>query len=104
MKILIIEDEKLLADSIGALLTQRGFSVEIVYDGEAGAQYAELGVLSGGDRRGAGIPGGAEPGGGPHGGGQRPGAELTPRTHNKRPGGGGAGGGAAPGGGGRGGD
>ena len=44
MKILIIEDEKLLADSIGALLTQRGFSVEIVYDGEAGAQYAELGV------------------------------------------------------------
>ena len=35
MKILIIEDEKLLADSIGALLTQRGFSVEIVYDGKA---------------------------------------------------------------------
>lgn len=44
MKILIIEDEKLLADSIGALLSQKGFSVEIVYDGEAGAQYAELGI------------------------------------------------------------
>ena len=44
MKILIIEDEKLLADSVGSFLTQKGFSVEIVYDGEAGAQYAELGV------------------------------------------------------------
>ena len=44
MKILIIEDEKLLADSIGALLEGKGFEVEMVYDGETGAQYAELGV------------------------------------------------------------
>lgn len=44
MKILIIEDEKLLADSIGELLRGKGFDVEIVYDGESGAQYAELGV------------------------------------------------------------
>ena len=44
MKILIIEDEKLLADTIGALLRHKGFDVEIVYDGESGAQYAELGV------------------------------------------------------------
>lgn len=44
MKILIIEDEKLLADSIGELLKGKGFDVEIVYDGETGAQYAELGV------------------------------------------------------------
>nr|WP_297283676.1 response regulator transcription factor [uncultured Agathobaculum sp.] len=44
MKILIIEDEKLLADSIGELLRGKGFGVEIVYDGESGAQYAELGV------------------------------------------------------------
>lgn len=44
MKILIIEDEKLLADSIGELLRGKGFEVEIVYDGESGAQYAELGV------------------------------------------------------------
>lgn len=44
MKILIIEDEKLLADSIGELLRGKGFDVEIVYDGENGAQYAELGV------------------------------------------------------------
>lgn len=44
MKILIIEDEKLLANSIGELLRGKGFEVEIVYDGESGAQYAELGV------------------------------------------------------------
>jgi len=44
LKILIIEDEKLLADSLCELLRKKGFSVEAVYDGEAGAQYAELGV------------------------------------------------------------
>jgi DNA-binding response OmpR family regulator len=42
MKILIIEDEKLLADSIKTMLTGRGFQVEAVYDGETGADYAEL--------------------------------------------------------------
>lgn len=40
LKILIIEDEKLLADTVGALLRHKGFDVEIVYDGESGAQYA----------------------------------------------------------------
>ena len=44
MKILVIEDEKLLADSIQTLLTARGFDVETAYDGETGAEYAELGV------------------------------------------------------------
>lgn len=44
MKILIIEDEKLLADSLTELLRGKGFEVEAVYDGEAGTQYAELGV------------------------------------------------------------
>ncbi len=44
MKILIIEDEQRLADSLGELLQSKGFEVEIVYDGESGAQYAELGV------------------------------------------------------------
>ncbi len=44
MKILVIEDEKLLADSIKALLQTKGFEVETVYDGESGAEYAELGV------------------------------------------------------------
>ena len=44
MKILIIEDEKLLADSLKAVLERKGFAVEVVYDGEAGAEYAELGI------------------------------------------------------------
>ena len=44
MKILIIEDEKLLADSVKMLLGRKGFEVECVYDGKTGEQYAELGV------------------------------------------------------------
>ncbi|MFU0832201.1 MAG: Stage 0 sporulation A-like protein [Oscillospiraceae bacterium] len=44
MKILIIEDEKLLADSLKTLLESKGFEVETVYDGETGKEYAELGV------------------------------------------------------------
>ena len=44
MKILIIEDERLLADSIRTMLESRGFQVEAVYDGETGADYAELGI------------------------------------------------------------
>lgn len=44
MKILVIEDEVLLADSIRALLSAKGFTVECVYDGEDGAAYAETDV------------------------------------------------------------
>ena len=44
MKILLIEDEKLLADSVAALLSSRGYEVEAAYDGDAGLQYARLGV------------------------------------------------------------
>ena len=44
MKILVVEDEKLLADSIKAMLERKGFQVECVYDGEAGKEYAELGI------------------------------------------------------------
>ncbi len=44
MKILIIEDEVRLADSVKAMLERKGFEVEAVHDGEAGAEYAELGV------------------------------------------------------------
>lgn len=44
MKILIIEDEKLLADSLRTLLTKKGFEVEVAYDGETGKEYAELGI------------------------------------------------------------
>lgn len=44
MKILIIEDEKILADSLKTLLESKGFEVETVYDGETGKEYAELGI------------------------------------------------------------
>ncbi len=44
MKILIIEDEKLLADSLSVMLQSKGFETEVAYDGETGEEYAELGV------------------------------------------------------------
>ena len=44
MKILIVEDDKPLSDSLRALLEVRGYETEAVYDGEAGVQYALLGV------------------------------------------------------------
>ena len=44
MRILVIEDEKLLANSIKALLETKGFQVEAVHDSELGMQYAELGI------------------------------------------------------------
>ena len=40
MKVLVIEDEKLVAESIRAILEHKGFTVETVYDGEAGTEYA----------------------------------------------------------------
>lgn len=44
MRILLIEDEKMLADSLSTLLTKKGFTVEAVYDGETGAEYALMGI------------------------------------------------------------
>ena len=44
MKVLIIEDEILLANSLKALLKSKGFEVDAVYDGETGTEYAELGI------------------------------------------------------------
>lgn len=44
MKILVIEDERLLADSLKTLLEGKGFEVEVAYDGETGSEYAELGI------------------------------------------------------------
>ena len=44
MKILIVEDEKLLADSISLLLEQNCFETETAYDGEMGVEYARLGI------------------------------------------------------------
>ena len=44
MKILIIEDERMLADSLRDMLEAKGFEVEVAYDGETGEEYAELGI------------------------------------------------------------
>ncbi len=44
MKILIIEDEKLLADSLKLMLMSKGFETDAVYDGESGEQYAMLNI------------------------------------------------------------
>lgn len=44
MKVLVVEDERLVAESIRAILERRGFQVETVYDGESGAEYALLGI------------------------------------------------------------
>ena len=44
MRILIVEDEVLLADTLSVLLRREGFQTDAVYDGEAGEQYARLGV------------------------------------------------------------
>ncbi len=43
MKILIIEDERLLAESVGDLLEARGFATEAAYDGDSGLARAEQG-------------------------------------------------------------
>ena len=44
MKILMIEDERMLCDSVKLMLEQKGFQVETVYDGETGLEYALLGI------------------------------------------------------------
>lgn len=44
MKILIVEDEVILAQSLKALLEKKGFEVQVCYDGESGTDYALLGI------------------------------------------------------------
>ena len=44
MKILIIEDERPLAESLKHLLEGKGFAVETAYDGITGEEYAMLGI------------------------------------------------------------
>lgn len=44
MKILVIEDEKILADSLKLMLSSKGFETDAVYDGETGEQYAMLNI------------------------------------------------------------
>lgn len=44
MKILVVEDEVLLADSMKALLQGNGFEVDCVYTGVDGVSYAQTGI------------------------------------------------------------
>lgn len=44
MKILLVEDEQRLADSVKTLLTGRGYQVEIAGDGIIGLEYARLNI------------------------------------------------------------
>lgn len=44
MKILVVEDEKLLAESLGMMLRGRGYEVDAVFDGDTGLEYALTGV------------------------------------------------------------
>ena len=44
MKILVVEDEVLLADSMKALLQGNGFEVDCVYTGGDGVAYAQTGI------------------------------------------------------------
>ena len=44
MKILIMEDDRILVDAMREFLQGKGFKVEVVYDGESGYDYAILGI------------------------------------------------------------
>ena len=44
MNILVVEDERNLADAICHILEQEGFNAEAAYDGKAGLAYAESGL------------------------------------------------------------
>ena len=44
MKILVVEDERLLADSLQVLLEGKGFEADTAYDGKTGEEYARSGV------------------------------------------------------------
>lgn len=44
MKILIIEDETLLAESLKELMLQKGYEADTACDGITGEEYAELGI------------------------------------------------------------
>ena len=44
MKVLVVEDERRLADSLADLLRTNGFEADVAYDGAAGYDYAASGV------------------------------------------------------------
>ena len=44
MKLQVVEDEKLLAESLKTLLEEKGYQVDTVYDGITGEEYANLNI------------------------------------------------------------
>ena len=44
MRVLIASEEKTLTESIELLLRAKGVDTEVVFDGEVGEEYAELGI------------------------------------------------------------
>ena len=44
MKLLVVEDEKLLAESLKTLLEEKRYQVDTVYDGITGEEYANLNI------------------------------------------------------------
>lgn len=44
VKILVVEDEQLLANALRLFLESRGFTVDTVYDGKSAVEYAGLGI------------------------------------------------------------
>jgi DNA-binding response OmpR family regulator len=44
MNILIVEDEKRLADALSHILLEQKYMVDVVHDGEIGLQYSESGI------------------------------------------------------------
>ena len=46
MRILVIEDERRLADTICAILRERGFDTDAAYDGESGEAYRSSSCFS----------------------------------------------------------
>ncbi|MDB9315737.1 response regulator [Spirulina sp. CS-785/01] len=42
MRLLLVEDDKILAQTIGNALTEQGYIIDIAYDGEAGQDYAAI--------------------------------------------------------------
>ncbi len=44
MRLLIVEDEKGLADGLKALLENQGYCADAVYDGQSGLDYAQSGI------------------------------------------------------------
>ena len=45
MKVLVVEDEKMISDAVRKILKGAGFESDAVYNGEDGAYYAEEGGL-----------------------------------------------------------